>query len=145
MLANIHLRLPQAKCHRENDERKKKVTKKYIYFIIVRSKVKRNGTPIENFSVIHIHSENKICPDETYKAYKKRIAETRCIKPHHLPQGNTISYLIRGFKDHSNIIEAQLISKQNNKLMSLLPLPPNFKIPKTRSLGFTRITSSGAK
>ncbi|OMH84088.1 hypothetical protein AX774_g2394 [Zancudomyces culisetae] len=126
------------------DDRKTSVTREFIKFIIVGPKEKRNGTPIEKVSIIHAHSDKKLCPVETYQVYKKRIAVTPCVKPHPLLDGNSMSYLIRSLKDHSTNIGAQRISKQINKLMSLIPLPPNAKVPKARALGSTRATSSGA-
>ncbi|OMJ11203.1 hypothetical protein AYI69_g9922, partial [Smittium culicis] len=126
------------------DDSKTSVTKEYIKFIIVGPKEKRNGTPIEKVSIIHTHSDKKLCPVETYKSYKQRIAVTSCVKPHPLLDGHSISYLIRNLKEHSTNIGAQRISKHINKLMSLIPLSPNAKVPKARAFGSTRANSSGA-
>ncbi|OMH80181.1 hypothetical protein AX774_g6389 [Zancudomyces culisetae] len=126
------------------DDSKMVINKYIVKFVIVGPKEKRSGNPIEKVSIIHAHSDYKLCPVVTYRAYKKRIATFPSVANHPILDGVQLHYLIRNLKYNDKHIGAQRISKHINSLMSLLQLPESAKLPKARAFGSTRATKLGA-
>ncbi|OMJ28521.1 hypothetical protein AYI69_g2003 [Smittium culicis] len=126
------------------DYGKTKITSSYVRFVILSPKERRSGSSIEKVCRINSHSIQHLCSVLAYKYYKSRIASEPCWGPHPINEELKINYLIRNFKDTYKKITAQRIGKHINSLIDLIPLSAHEKIPKSRALGSTIASKSGA-
>ncbi|OMH83609.1 hypothetical protein AX774_g2884 [Zancudomyces culisetae] len=114
-----------------------------IVFTIVAPKEKREGRPIVRQSAIRNHRIPLLCPVETYKIYKDRVAYQECIAQHEKYPEISLFKLIRHTNNYKKYMSTYSISRYIRKLNDLLEIPPGRPSVKARAIGATTAFKAG--
>ncbi|OLY81530.1 hypothetical protein AYI68_g4364 [Smittium mucronatum] len=129
--------------HRIYDPRSR-VENNVLHLVIIASKEKRGGCPVEKLCQIGAHSDPILCPVYTYTVYKEKVARNLCPTPHENNMSWTVNRLVRFISDSEKPLSVDSITRYIHSISALISNDPDAPIPKVRAIGATLAANSGA-
>ncbi|OMJ25148.1 hypothetical protein AYI70_g1099 [Smittium culicis] len=113
-----------------------------LRFIIVASKEKRGGRPIEKQCVFKAHNNRLLFPVYAYKIYIEKVAFLHCPRPHLNDKSIVVNHLFRYSNDNTKPLSVDSISRNIKSITGMITNKGN-KISKARAIGATLAANSG--
>ncbi|PVU89883.1 hypothetical protein BB561_005126 [Smittium simulii] len=120
------------------------ITETSVKLIVVASKKKKKGKPIETLVVIKAHRDPILYPVTAYSAYKRKMATSVCSRPHVNDKLIIVNHLFRHLKNSNKLLTVDSISRNIKYILSLMHLGNNQNVPKARAIGATLATNARA-
>ncbi|OMJ08718.1 hypothetical protein AYI69_g10967 [Smittium culicis] len=125
------------------DDKQSVIVDGILKIVIMLPKEKRGGRPIIRPCEISSHKDTLLCPVETYKVYKAKVATKLSPSPHINENSVIVNRLFRYTKNFEKPLSVASISRYIQSISKLIKRPENTPIPKARAIGATVAANAG--